>query len=63
MTKIEVNAKVAEAVEHLILAQPGRPSSERQIHRNAANEIMGALKMADLRKVDDELLAVLGNFA
>lgn len=63
MTKLEVNAKVAEAVEHLMLAQPGRPSSERQKHRTIANEIMGALSMKDLRKVNDELLAQLSAFA
>jgi hypothetical protein len=63
MTKLEVNAKVAEAIEHLMMAQPGRPSAERQIHRQAANQIMGSLEMKDLRKIDDDVLAVLGDLA
>lgn len=55
MTKLEVNAKVAEAIEHLAMAQMGRPSSERQVHKKAAGEILGSISRRDLAKVDDEL--------
>lgn len=63
MTKIEVNAVVAQAVEHLRQARPGRPSSERSIHREAANKLMADLTMSDLRKVSDEMAAMLAEVA
>ena len=63
MTKNEVNAKVAEAIEFLRRAQPGRPMSERTANREKANAIMAELTMRDLRKINDELLAMLGCYA
>jgi len=63
MTKNEVNAKVAEAIEHMRLSQPGRPSSIRQAHRKLSNEIMGSLSDRDLKKVNDEMLNLLGIYA
>jgi len=62
MTKNEVNAKVAEAIEFLERAQPGRPMYERVANREKANAIMAELTMRDLRKISDEMFALLGRY-
>ena len=63
MRKVQVNAMVAEAIDNLMKAQPGRPSSERQAFRQKANEILAQLTIVDLRKIDDELVHMLNLFA
>ena len=63
MRKVQVNAMVAEAIDNLMKAHPGRPSFERQAFRQKANEILAQLTIVDLRKMDDELLHMLNLFA
>ena len=60
MTKNEVNGRVAEAVELLRRAQPGRNAAEvRQELRSEASRILTSISRRDMRKVDDDLAAVL----
>jgi hypothetical protein len=63
MTTNEVNAVVAEAVEEMRRAQPGRPGTERAAHRAKANELMAKLTRRDLRKVRDEMAELLAAYA
>lgn len=60
MTKLEVNGKVAEAIEELRKAQPGRgPAETRSKHKAAANELMASIPRRDMVKVEDDLLSIL----
>ena len=62
-TANEVNGIVAEAIEHMRLAQPGRPSHLRSEARAKSNELMGSLTDGDLKKVTDEMLNLLSIYA
>lgn len=64
MTKQQANQAACEAIEHLQRCKVGSaPGSVRAEHRQAANDIMARFTVADMRKIDEPLFAMLGDLA